>query len=163
MKTTPRFLSALMLLTGVAVVAPGTTVASGSNGKSGFLKVTKECSQMQGKPGDFCTIASSNIRELPARSKVFYTQAAGIPAGLLDSNVVLDAGNGNRALGRCHVDLSTFKGVCTYSDGTGHFAGFSARVDVSLAKDGVTWHWNGTYEFNGVGIALPIPKSKNGK
>ena len=40
-----------------------------------------------------------------------------IPAGMLDSNVVLDAGNGNRAVGRCTLDLVTGLGLCTFSDG----------------------------------------------
>ncbi len=48
----------------------------------------------------------------------------------LDSNVVLDAVTGNRAVGRCTLDFQTFLGLCTFSDGTGKFAGFEARVDV---------------------------------
>jgi hypothetical protein len=38
-------------------------------------------------------------------SKVVYTQPSGIPAGVLDSNVVLDAGDGSR-VGRCTLDLT---------------------------------------------------------
>jgi len=65
---------------------------------------------------------------------------------LVDSNVILDAGNGDRAIGRCTLDLTTFLGLCTFSDGTGQFAGFNARVDVSF--DGALFHWDGTYNFD---------------
>ena len=43
------------------------------------------------------------------------------PAGLLDSYVVLDAGGGNRGLGRCTLDVDpeSLRGLCTFSDGTG--------------------------------------------
>src|SRR5262245_28499991 len=96
---------ALGLLVGVDAVEPGPTAATESFGTSGFLNVTKECSQFAGQPGQFCTITSSNIPQIKVGSKVFYTQAANVPAGMLDSNVVLDAGGGNRAIGRCTLEL----------------------------------------------------------
>jgi hypothetical protein len=94
MKTTRVALAIPALLVGVAVLAPGTTTVSASFARSGFLQVDKECSEYQGQPGQFCTITSSNISEITPGSKVLYTQPAGIPAGMLDSNVVLDAGDG---------------------------------------------------------------------
>ena len=101
-----------------------------------------------GKAGSFCTITSSNLARIKVGSIVFYDQAAGTPTGLLDSNVILDAGNGNRAVGRCTLELATGLGLCTFSDGTGRFAGFSARVRVSPPEDEVNWHWEGTYSFD---------------
>ena len=86
---------------------------------------------VQRHAGSFCTITSSNLSRILVGSTIVYDQAAGIPAGMLDSNVVLDAGNGNRAVGRCTLDFSTGLGLCTFSDGTGRFAGFQARVEVS--------------------------------
>ena len=68
------------------------------------------------------------------------------PAGMLDSNVVLDAGDGDRAVGRCTLDATTGLGLCTFSDGTGRFAGFNARVDV--AGDGINWRWEGSYSLS---------------
>jgi hypothetical protein len=129
------------------------TSVSASEARNGQLHVTKECSANQGLAGQFCTITSSNLAEIKVGSKVIYDQPAGIPTGLLDSNVVLDAGGGNRAVGRCTLDLANGLGLCTFSDGTGTFAGFQARVDVSPPPptDGVNWHWNGTYSFK----ALP--------
>ena len=64
---------------------------------------------------------------------------------LLDINVVLDACNGNKAVGRCTLDFETFLGLCTFSDGTGTFAGFEARVDVDCTGSPCTW--DGTYGF----------------
>jgi hypothetical protein len=128
----------LSLSTGAASVSAQST-------RNGEVHVTKECSQDKGAAGDFCTITSSNLAEIAVGSKVFYDQAAGIPAGLLDSNVVLDAGNANRAIGRCTLDLTTGLGRCTFSDGTGQFAGFSARVDVDCTAG---CHWDGTYSFS---------------
>ena len=107
MKTTRVSLAILGLVAGVAVLAPGTTSVSASFGRSGFLQVEKECSEYLGQPGQFCTITSSNISEITPGSKVVYTQPAGIPAGMLDSNVVLDAGRwqqGDRPLHARHYD-----------------------------------------------------------
>ena len=119
---------------------------SASSDRSGDLLVTKECTQYTGLPGSFCTITSSNLGAIKTGSKVFYDQGAGVPAGMLDSNVVLDAGSGNRAVGRCTLDFATGSGICTFSDGTGTFAGFQARVNVSYLG-GPNFRWAGTYSF----------------
>jgi hypothetical protein len=133
-------------------LSQGVASVSASSERKGDLHVTKECSQYMGAAGDFCTITSSNLDAIVVGSKVIYDQAAGIPAGLLDSNVVLDAGNGNRAVGRCTLDLGTNLGLCTFSDGTGRFAGFHARVDVSSTDPNlVNYIWDGTYSFSPVG------------
>jgi hypothetical protein len=141
-------LVATAVVAGFAALTPASSVGvasvSASAGK-GDLHVTKECSQYNGTAGSFCTITSSNLTKILVGSKVFYDQAAGIPTGLLDSNVVLDAGNGDRAVGRCTLDLSTGLGLCTFSDGTGRFTGFQARVEVSYL--GPEWAWHGTYSF----------------
>ena len=112
------------------------------------LHVTKECSEDTGEPGAFCTITSSNLPRIKVGSRVYYDQAPIVSTGVQDSNVVLDAGKGNRAVGRCTVDLETGLGLCTFSDGMGRFDGFSARVSVTPPEDGVNWQWNGTYSFD---------------
>ena len=43
-------------------------------------------------------------------------------------------------------DASTQLGLCTFSDGTGRFAGFQARIDVSYLG-GPNYAWDGTYSF----------------
>lgn len=142
---------ALALFAGAAALAfsitSGAAPVWASSEQSRKLHVTKECSQYTGAPGSFCTITASNAEPIKVNSKVYYDQAAGIPAGLLDSNVVLDAGAGNRAFGRCSVDSSTGAGLCTFSDGTGEFAGFQARIDVTYLG-GPNFDWNGTYSFS---------------
>ncbi len=127
-----------------ALYAVGGIFAAEPVPRNGEIHITKECSQNQGKPGDFCTITSSNLPQLPVGSRVYYTQAAGIPSGVLDSNVVLDAGDNNRAVGRCTLPFSTLIGVCTFEDGIGLFAGFSARVIVDCTNG---CRWDGTYSY----------------
>jgi len=150
-----KTLTPIFVLPLVPVVALTLALSAGTASVSAFgerdrpLHVTKECSQYTGAAGSFCTITSSNLGRIKVGSRVYYDQAAGTPAGLLDSNVVLDAGNGNRAVGRCTLDLTTGLGICTFSDGTGRFAGFNARVQVSPPSGaGDDWHWEGAYSFS---------------
>jgi hypothetical protein len=139
-----RTLALGLLVTAGLALAPKATLAE----QNRDLHVTKECSQdAAGAAGGFCTITSSNLAAIKVGARVYYDQANGIPTGLLDSNVVLDAGNSNRAIGRCTLDLTTYVGLCTFSDGIGQFAGFHARVDVSYAG-GVSFRWDGEYSFS---------------
>ncbi|HEY7185470.1 MAG TPA: hypothetical protein VH436_02920 [Vicinamibacterales bacterium] len=149
-----KTLTPIFVLPLVPVLALTLALSTGTASVSAFgerdrpLHVTKECTQYTGAAGSFCTITSSNLGRIKVGSRVYYDQPAGIPAGMLDSNVVLDAGNGNRAVGRCTLDAATGLGICTFSDGIGKFAGFNARVQVSppsSAED--DWHWEGTYSF----------------
>jgi hypothetical protein len=123
-----------------------------SSGRNGALHVTKECSTYIGQAAGYCTVTHSNLPEIPAGAKVFYTQdqTANAAAGFLDTDVVLYAGPGNRAAGHCTLDWNTNVGLCTFSDGTGRLAGFSARVDVTPfpPPDAVDYHWDGTFSFN---------------
>jgi hypothetical protein len=115
----------------------------------GELHVTKDCSAYTGAAGSYCTITSSNLAAIKVGSRIFYDQAAGTPPGMLDSDVVLDAGTGSRAVGHCTVDNANGRGLCTFSGGTGQFAGFRARVDVSLVSgSNSSFRWDGTYSFS---------------
>jgi hypothetical protein len=65
------------------------------------------------------------------------------------SDVVLDlpgAGN-NAAYGHCALDLSSNRGLCTFSGGTGKFKWFNANLIVS-DPSGLTWQLNGVYSFS---------------
>ena len=135
----------LVLFLEVATLSEQRWSTSHERRRSGNLHATKECSQFTGKAGSFCTITDSNVGPIKVSSKVYYDQAAGIPADMLDSNVVLDAGGGNRAFGRCSIDSSTGTGLCTFSDGTGQLAGFHARVKVDCTS---VCRWDGTYRFS---------------
>ena len=145
------FTLALMLVVGFVSLPPvlrtGVASVSASSERNRRLHATKECSTYMGEAGDFCTITSSNLAAITVGSTITYDQALGIPEGLLDSNVVLDAGNGDRAVGRCTLDLATSLGLCTFSDGTGHFRGFNARVEVDCSL-GPQCRLDGTYSFD---------------
>ncbi|HKE26918.1 MAG TPA: hypothetical protein VKB88_31410 [Bryobacteraceae bacterium] len=147
-----------LTVTGLAAVALVCTMggrrASASSGQSGQLHIVKDCSAYTRLAGGFCTIVTSNLAEIPKGSVVHYTQAFGIlNPGWLDSNVVLDAGNGNKAAGRCTVDFTiATPGVCTFQDGTGQLAGFTARVAVGTTPTPpAEFTWDGTYSFQNPG------------
>jgi hypothetical protein len=130
-------------------LSTGASSVSASSERNRPLHVTKECVGGAVGAWSFCTIKSSNLGRIKVDARVYYVNPPNLALGLLDSNVVLDAGDGNRALGRCTVDYATLLGLCTFSDGTGRFAGFSARVEVSPpASADDFWHWDGTYSFN---------------
>jgi len=142
------FVTSIALLTLVLVAGfVGVASVSADDARNGQLHIQKDCTGYKGNAGEHCTVTLSNFAKIPAGSHIFYDQAAGVPAGLLDSNIVLDAGGGNRAVGRCTLDFSTGLGLCTLSDGTGQLAGFTARVGVSYLS-GNLWAWDGTYSFN---------------
>jgi hypothetical protein len=135
------------LCAGAVALSTGVVPLSATPEPGRTLHITKECTEWVGNPGDWCTVTVSNVGRLPVGSRIYYDQAAGIPAGLLDSNIVIDAGNGNRAVGRCTLDLATGLGLCTISDGTGELAGFEARVAVTC-PGGPDCDWDGTYGIN---------------
>jgi hypothetical protein len=137
---------AVTLAGAFAIASQARTDASSSRTRA--LHATKECtSTYHGEPGDYCTITSSNLRAIPAGSKVFYFEA-GTPDGI-ESDLVLYAGPGNVALG--HVTLPGTTGVITFRGGTGDFRGFRARADVTYDQAHDLWHWDGTYRFRGHG------------
>ena len=115
--------------------------------RSGALHVTKECSQYTRLAGGFCTITSSNIREIEVGTRVVYAVASG--PSVLNSDVVLDPpGPGNNvAFGHVVLDLVSGQGVVTISGGTGKFTWLNASVVVSrLIRP--NWAWDGTYSFD---------------
>lgn len=120
--------------------------------RSGALYVTKNCSSYHGAAGEFCTITSSNLKEIPVDSRVVYK--TGVVAGSLDSDLILyPAGRGNQiAFGHVVLDLATGTGVVTFSGGTGKFKKFQAEVEVSIAPSGrPNFVWDGTYSFSNKG------------
>ena len=135
------------LCVGALVSITGTALVSAAPEKTRKLHAVKECTEYFGNAGEWCTISVSNVRQMPIGSRFLYSQAAGIPAGLLDSNVVLDAGDGNRAQGRCTLDIATQIGLCTFSDGVGELLGFQAHINVACPGDGIVCSLEGTYSF----------------
>ena len=131
----------LVVLLGLAAGA-----CTGPSPLGGTLRVTKDCSAYTRLAGSFCTITSSNLKEIEVGSRVVYAQAAG--ATSLDSDVVLGTpGSGNNsAFGHCALDFATSRGLCTFSGGSGTFAAFYASADVSKLS-GPNWAWDGTFSI----------------
>jgi hypothetical protein len=143
--STPMLVASLVTL--ALLLGPASLSASERTRR---LHVRKDCSQYTFLAGSSCTVSASNVAAIPVGSKVFYDQAAGNPVGLLDSNIVLDAGNGNRAVGRCTLDLSNALALCLFFDGTGTLAGFHARIDGTPDPNpNGPYHWDGRYGFAG--------------
>jgi len=142
-----KSLFALVLVAGFMALTLGATAASAPDARRGKLHVIKDCTGKTGDPGSFCVVTSSDLPEIVVGSKVFYFQSPIPSTGLQDSNIVLDAGNGNRAAGRCTLDLTTFLALCTFSEGTGTFVGFHARINGSPGTDRSNYRWEGTYHF----------------
>lgn len=134
-----------------------------SNAQNGQLHIQKDCSDYAIKNLPYCTITVSSLPiQIPpgvigkpgAGSLVVYDQPGNNWAGMLDSNVVLYIGVGNWATGRCTLNPDGGSGLCTFSDGVGQLAGFTARVEVTYtpsASNPYLFSWDGTYSFT----ALP--------
>jgi hypothetical protein len=128
----------------------GTASSSLAAERTGTLHMTKTCPQYTGLPGSFCTIPSSDLKEMPAGSRVVY--AGPLANGRLDSDLYLDPpgpGN-NRAFGHVLLDLTVTPphGVITFSGGTGKFTHFNATIQVApLVGVPKSWTWDGSYSF----------------
>jgi hypothetical protein len=111
--------------------------------------MTKACPEYTGLPGSFCTIPSSDLKEMPAGSRVVY--AGTLTNGRLDSDLYDPPGPGNnRAFGHVILDLTVMPphGVITFSGGTGKFTHFTATIQVArLVGVPKTWTWDGPYSF----------------
>ena len=148
-----RFIAAVAVTVGGVLVlthslSTGAKPALAFSAQNGQVHITKLCTAYTGAAGDHCTIATSDVTALPSGTTVYYDQAFGIPAGNLDSNVMLYVSSGDWAVGRCTVEGATGHGLCTVSDGVGPLAGFSARINVVIDPvTGITY-WDGTYSFN---------------
>ena len=152
---------AAVLVAGVAALAVSLSVrvpsVAASNEGGGQLHLTKNCSNYTGLAGSYCTVTSSNLPEIPIGSTVFYTQAttAAPESGSIafDSNVVLFVGFGDWTVGRCTLDSRQYPGnygLCTFSNGLGPLARFTARVKVSPFQNtptNVDYNFDGTYSF----------------
>ena len=137
-----------LLLGSFLIVALAVAVAplASATPRSGTLKVYKECSEYTGLAGSFCTIKSSNLKEIAAGSKVFYLQPKS-----LASDVILDPpGPGNdKAYGRCSLNKAG-NGTCVFTRGTGVFKGFQANLRVTHLGDPSAspfYYWTGPYSF----------------
>ena len=123
------------------------SASAASSVRSGDLNATKECSEFHRRAGEWCTITSSNIKEIPVGTRVIYLSDAGPTA--LDTDVILDPpGPGNNvAYGHVFLSFATLTGQVTFNGGTGKFTHFQGSVVVTHGV-GVNWAWNGTYSYS---------------
>src|SRR5262249_38738759 len=136
----------------VSIIAALGLVTGAGAAYSAPLHLQKDCSEFiasNGTPGSSCTIVQTNVPALiPTGATLFYDSGVGAISALIDSNVVLYVGAGDWARGRCSLDFSTNSGLCTFWDGVGRFAGFSARLVVSSVSGIITlYKLDGSYNF----------------
>ena len=164
MRKTVFTIAALSLACFVPAQAQAAGDGNAQGNREGTMQLIKNCDEYvahNGSAGSWCAITESSLPEIPPNTHpnsnppygtvVYYTMAAGIVPNMIDSPIVLDAGHGNRAVGRCTFDGATNTGLCDYVDGTGTLAGFSARLVVTPDPPGSlttnTYFLNGPYVF----------------
>lgn len=126
--------------------APDESGQESDSPRSGPLAITKECTQYTGLADSFCTITSSNLKQLPAGTKIRYL--AGLVGPRLESDVILyPPGNGaSVAFGHVSLDLRS-QGIGTFSGGTGRFKHLEGQFDITPRPGVRAWGWTGTYSF----------------
>ena len=138
------------LLTVAGFIIAATIVVGSAAAAPAFqpLTLVKDCSQFTGNIPSSCTITASNLAVIPVGSKVFYYGPVISNPAFLSSSIILDAGDGNTALGHCNVNRSATPklGICAFWAGSGSLAGFQAIVMVTAdAEKAKVWHWDGSY------------------
>jgi hypothetical protein len=121
--------------------------------RSGNFYIEKNCGEYEGAAGQFCTITSSNLKEIEVGTRIIYVSPLAYP--LLDTRIILappGPGN-NKAFGDCTLDLITSRGRCTLDGGTGTFTHILLSANVTHLPEtdenhGNDWAWEGTYTFN---------------
>ena len=111
------------------------------------IHLVKDCSTFTGATPSYCVVSSSEFRDIPVGSKVWYQGPILQDTLFLASNVLIDTGQGSTATGYCinqarPVGDPRATGMCSFWDGTGRLAGFHAVVDVSIDAS-QEFHWDG--------------------
>ena len=142
-----RILGLILAVVAVLALLVGSSaaLARSVSPRTGYLHVTKECSEYTLAAGGFCTITSSNVKAIPVGAKVIYKDAAG--ASGIDTDIVLYAGPGNSAFGHVVLDLNTGYGTVTFDGGTGRFTHFHASAADVTPLGWPNWAWDGDYSF----------------
>ena len=117
------------------------------------IHLVKDCSMFTGEIPSHCLITSSDYAPIPIGAEVRYLGPLLTNPHFLSSNVVIDDDRGSTATGFCSFDPrpTEGRGLCTFWEGTGALAGFTAIFIVTIDTTGV-WHLDG--ESYG---ALPSP------
>jgi len=108
------------------------------------IHLVKDCSAFTGQIPSHCTISGSDYAPIPIGAKVNYLGPLLINPHFLSSNVRLDDGRGSTATGYCMFDgrPADQRGLCSFWDGSGALAGFTAIFVVTIDATG-KWHLDG--------------------
>ena len=152
---TSKTLTPMFLLRLVPVVALGLALTTGATsvsaaGRGGHFTATKDCTNLG---AGYCTLdnfSDPKLARLLDGTNLYYEQLPPFALAdgnlLLDSNVAIDAGPGDKARGRCTFDFTNGLGLCTIEDGIGTLTRFHARINVDCSA-GPVCSINGTYGF----------------
>jgi hypothetical protein len=108
------------------------------------IHLVKDCSMFTGEIPSHCLITSSDYAPIPIGAEVRYLGPLLTDPHFLSSNVVIDDDRGSTATGFCSFDPrpTEGRGLCTFWEGTGALAGFTAIFIVTIDTTGV-WHLDG--------------------
>jgi hypothetical protein len=122
--------------------SPAATMPVDANATS--IHLVKDCSTFTGQIPSHCSISSSDYDPIPVGAKVNYLGPLLTNPHFLSSNVTIDDARGNTATGFCTFDArpTEDRGLCTFWQGTGALAGFTAIFKVSIDASG-EWHLDG--------------------
>ena len=139
------------LASAAATSVAGSEANDEGSPRSGVLYATKECSHYTGLAGSFCTLTASNLKQLPAGTRIVYEK--GVAAGTLETDVVLypPGGGASVAFGHVSLNLATSYGTGTLSGGTGKFKHLQGSFEITRSTAPPSWVWTGTYSFGGGG------------
>jgi hypothetical protein len=109
-----------------------------------LIHLVKDCSMFTGEIPSRCLITSSDYAPIPIGAEVRYLGPLLTNPHFLSSNVVIDDDRGSTATGFCSFDPrpTEGRGLCTFWEGTGALAGFTAIFIVTIDTTGV-WHLDG--------------------
>ena len=114
--------------------------------RSGELQIVKDCSQYTALAGSFCTITSSNLRAIPAGTRIVYQE--GVAAGVLETDVILyPPTGGSIAFGHVSLQFASAHGVGSLLGGTGRFKHLTGTFDITPLPTPGSWALAGTYSF----------------
>lgn len=130
-------------------VAASEATDEASSPRSGTLHMEKECSMYTGRAGSFCTLTASNLKQLPAGTRIVYTD--GLVGTTLETDVTLypPTGGSSVAFGHVSLDLVRSYGIGTLTGGTGRFKHLQGQFEITPIAGVRSWQWAGTYSFAG--------------
>jgi hypothetical protein len=134
----------LAALPAILSVAPS---VAGDAAKMQPFSLSQNCDEWTSEEPSFCTVIESNVAALKKGTKILYYGPVVDKTTFSSSNVVLDDGAGDTAIGNCIVDYEAMRGMCAFHAGNGSLAGFTAIAQASTDDDQV-WHWNGSYSIS---------------